>query len=115
MLCGARVAFTPTYRFVIDLTTHRLAGLGTEAALPSRAHEGAVLSTPTTTPPSRKTAMRPNATRSMHTPQRLRAAAVRTPRGSSSLLRLSTGSARLPSGADLSQWIGRAALALAAG
>jgi hypothetical protein len=51
----------------------------------------------------------------MHTPQRLRAAAARTPRGSSSLLRLSNGSARLPSGADLSQWIGRAALALAAG
>jgi hypothetical protein len=59
--------------------------------------------------------MRTNATRSMHTPQRLRAAAARTPRGSSSLLRLSTSSARLPSGAVLSQWIGRAALALAAG
>jgi hypothetical protein len=50
----------------------------------------------------------------MLTPQRLRAAAARTPRGSSSLLRLSNGAARLPSGADLSQWIGRAALALAA-
>jgi hypothetical protein len=51
----------------------------------------------------------------MLTPQRLRAAAARTPRGSSSLLRLSNGAARLPRGADLSQWIGRAALALAAG
>jgi hypothetical protein len=46
-------------------------------------------------------------------PQRLRAAAARTPRGSSSLLRLSSGTARLPSGAELSQWIGRAAHALA--
>jgi hypothetical protein len=53
----------------------------------------------------------------MLTPQRLRAAAARTPRGSSSLLRLSSAAARLPRlprGADLSQWIGRAALALAA-
>jgi hypothetical protein len=46
-------------------------------------------------------------------PQRLRAAAARTPRGSSSLLRLSSGTARLPSGAELLQWIGRAAQALA--
>jgi hypothetical protein len=59
--------------------------------------------------------MRPTHQRRLHQPQRLRAAATRTPRGSSSLLRLSNGSARLPSGADLSQWIGRAALALAAG
>jgi hypothetical protein len=51
----------------------------------------------------------------MLTPQRLRAAVARTPRGSSSLLRLSTGAARLPSGADLSQWIGRAGQALSAG
>jgi hypothetical protein len=44
----------------------------------------------------------------MRQPQRLRAAAVPTPRGASSLLRLSTGATRLPSAATLSQWIGRA-------
>jgi len=58
----------------------------------------------------RQTPLRPTLT-----PQRLRAAAARTPRGSSSLLRLSKGAARWPSGADLSNWVGRAALALAAG
>jgi hypothetical protein len=58
--------------------------------------------------------MRPIIQRPMRQPQRLRAAATRTPRGSSSLLRLSSAAARLPTGADLSQWISRAALALAA-
>jgi hypothetical protein len=115
MLCVARAAFTAAHRFVIDLTAQHLAGLGTEAALVVACPQGTVLSTPTTTPPNRKTPMRQTATRSMHTPQRLRAAATRTPRGSSSLLRLSSGTARLPRGADLSQWIDRAALALAAG
>jgi hypothetical protein len=57
--------------------------------------------------------MRQQTQRPMLTPQRLRAAVARTPRGSSSLLRLSSGTARLPSGAELSQWIGRAAHALA--
>lgn len=43
-------------------------------------------------------------------PMRLRAAAARTPRGSSSLLRLSTTvSPRLPSGAAVGRWIDRAA------
>jgi hypothetical protein len=114
MLCAARIVFAPAHRFVIDLTAHRLAGLGTKTAPLVACLRGTVLSTPTT-PLNRKTAMRPNATRSMHTPQRLRAAVARTPRGSSSLLRLSNGSARWPRSADLSQWIGRAALALAAG
>ncbi len=48
-------------------------------------------------------------------PTRLRAAAARTPRGSSSLLRLSsTGSPRLPSGAAVGRWIDSARRALRA-
>jgi hypothetical protein len=43
---------------------------------------------------------------------RRRAASARAPGGASSLLRLSAGASRLPSGADVGQWIGRAALAL---
>jgi hypothetical protein len=115
MLCVARVASAPAHRFVIDLTAQRLERHGTKAAPAVACPPGTVLSTLTTTPPNRKTSMRQAAARSMLTPQRLRAAAARTPRGSSSLLRLSNGAARLPRGADLSQWIGRAALALAAG
>ena len=42
-------------------------------------------------------------------PTRLRAALSRTPRGSSSLLRLSSLSSRLPSGAAVGRWIDRAA------
>jgi hypothetical protein len=48
-------------------------------------------------------------------PRRLRAATAHTPRVASSLLRLSSGASRLPSGADLGQWIGRAARALNGG
>jgi len=44
-------------------------------------------------------------------PQRLRAATAHTPRGSSSLLRLSSVAARLPSGVDIAQWIDRSARA----
>jgi hypothetical protein len=44
-------------------------------------------------------------------PARLRAAAARTPRGSSSLLRLSSAVSRLPSGAAVGQWIDRASRA----
>jgi hypothetical protein len=44
---------------------------------------------------------------------RLRAAATRTPRGSSSLLRLSSAVSRWPSGAAVGQWIDRAARAMA--
>jgi hypothetical protein len=51
--------------------------------------------------------------RQMLQPRRLRAAAARAPGGCSSLLRLSAAS-RLPSGAALGQWIGRAGRALQA-
>ena len=44
-------------------------------------------------------------------PQRLRAATAHTPRGSSSLLRLSSVAARLPSSVDIAQWIDRSARA----
>lgn len=46
----------------------------------------------------------------------MRAAVTRAPGGASSLLRLSaaTGAARLPSGAALGVWIGRAARSLGA-
>ena len=44
---------------------------------------------------------------------RLRAAATRTPRGSSSLLRLSSAVSRWPSGAAVGFWIDRAARAMA--
>jgi hypothetical protein len=40
-------------------------------------------------------------------PQRLRAATAPTPRGSSSVLRLSSAATRLPSGVDIAQWIDR--------
>ena len=42
-------------------------------------------------------------------PSRLRAAATRTPRASSSLLRLSSAVSRWPTGAAVGQWIDRAA------
>lgn len=48
MLCSAHVAFVRASRFVIDLTTHRLAGLGTKAALSIACLRGTVLSTLTT-------------------------------------------------------------------
>ncbi|NJN00751.1 MAG: hypothetical protein HC793_04010 [Aquincola sp.] len=44
---------------------------------------------------------------------RLRAAHPRTPRGSSSLLRLSSAVSRWPSGAAIDQWIDRATRAMA--
>jgi type II secretory pathway component PulM len=44
-------------------------------------------------------------------PQRLRAATAHTPRGSSSVLRLSAAATRLPSGVDIAQWIDRSARA----
>jgi hypothetical protein len=43
--------------------------------------------------------------------QRLRAATAPTPRGSSSVLRLSSAATRLPSGVDIAQWIDRSARA----
>ena len=48
------------------------------------------------------------------TPTRLRAGVARTPRGSSSLLRLSSAVSRLPSGAAVGRWIDRAARAIRA-
>jgi hypothetical protein len=41
-------------------------------------------------------------------PSRLRPAAARTPRGSSSLLRLSSAVSRLPTSSAVGQWIDRA-------
>jgi hypothetical protein len=54
MLCAAHAAFARSQRFVIDLTTHRLAGLGTKTAPVIACLRGTVLST-TTTPLNRKT------------------------------------------------------------